>query len=90
MELRAIACVEAQLGEPLREDGPILGIEFDPLPPDAFGAPLGIVNVLSTWSYYLSLAVLEHVTFLWFILMLSFVYDHDDVFPFLCFVFTFY
>ncbi|MCI30286.1 homeobox protein Hox-C4, partial [Trifolium medium] len=40
MELRAIACVEAQLGEPLREDGPILGIEFDPLPPDAFGAPL--------------------------------------------------
>lgn len=42
MENRAIACVEAQLGEPLREDGPILGVEFDPLPPDAFGAPLGI------------------------------------------------
>ncbi|KAF3451430.1 hypothetical protein FNV43_RR07525 [Rhamnella rubrinervis] len=40
MELRAIACVEAQLGEPLREDGPVLGIEFDPLPPDAFGAPI--------------------------------------------------
>ncbi|XP_010245587.1 PREDICTED: homeobox-DDT domain protein RLT2-like isoform X2 [Nelumbo nucifera] len=39
-ELRAIAFVEAQLGEPLREDGPILGMEFDPLPPDAFGAPL--------------------------------------------------
>ncbi|KAL4289870.1 hypothetical protein GQ457_14G009610 [Hibiscus cannabinus] len=38
MELRAIACVEAQLGEPLRDDGPILGLEFDPLPPDAFGA----------------------------------------------------
>ncbi|CAM8958846.1 unnamed protein product [Rhodiola kirilowii] len=37
----AIAFVEAQLGEPLREDGPILGMEFDPLPPDAFGAPLG-------------------------------------------------
>ncbi|XVE88104.1 hypothetical protein DITRI_Ditri19aG0041600 [Diplodiscus trichospermus] len=37
MELRAIACVEAQLGEPLRDDGPILGMEFDPLPPDAFG-----------------------------------------------------
>jgi hypothetical protein len=43
------------------------------LPPDAFGAPLGIVNVLSTWSYYLSLAVLKWVTFLWFILVLSFV-----------------
>lgn len=42
MELRAIACVEDQLGEPLREDGPILGIEFDQLPPDAFGAPIGI------------------------------------------------
>lgn len=41
MELRAIACVEAQLGEPVREDGPILGMEFDPLPPDAFGAPIG-------------------------------------------------
>ena len=42
-ELRAIAFVEAQLGEPLREDGPILGMEFDPLPPDAFGAPIGNV-----------------------------------------------
>ncbi|KAL3583251.1 hypothetical protein D5086_014312 [Populus alba] len=39
-ELRVIAFVEAQLGEPLREDGPILGMEFDPLPPDAFGAPI--------------------------------------------------
>lgn len=45
MELRAIACVEAQLGEPLREDGPILGMEFDPLPPDAFGAPIGISSL---------------------------------------------
>ncbi|KAK7302837.1 hypothetical protein RJT34_13734 [Clitoria ternatea] len=44
MELRAIACVEAQLGEPLREDGPILGVEFDPLPPDAFGAPLALME----------------------------------------------
>ncbi|KAL2588960.1 hypothetical protein AAZV13_13G202000 [Glycine max] len=44
MELRAIACVEAQLGEPLREDGPILGVEFDPLPPDAFGAPLAVTE----------------------------------------------
>ncbi|CAK8577651.1 unnamed protein product [Lathyrus sativus] len=42
MELRAIACVEDQLGEPLREDGPILGIEFDQLPPDAFGAPIAV------------------------------------------------
>ncbi|KAE8714977.1 hypothetical protein F3Y22_tig00110187pilonHSYRG00357 [Hibiscus syriacus] len=38
MELRAIACVEAQLGQPLRDDGPILGMEFDPLRPDAFEA----------------------------------------------------
>ncbi|XP_075664015.1 homeobox-DDT domain protein RLT1 isoform X2 [Castanea sativa] len=42
LELRAIACVEAQLGEPLREDGPILGVEFDSLPPDAFGAPIAV------------------------------------------------
>lgn len=47
MELRAIACVEDQLGEPLREDGPILGIEFDQLPPDAFGAPIGINDYAS-------------------------------------------
>ncbi|XP_038683362.1 homeobox-DDT domain protein RLT2-like isoform X2 [Tripterygium wilfordii] len=40
-ELRAIAFLEGQLGEPLREDGPILGMEFDPLPPGAFGAPIG-------------------------------------------------
>ncbi|CAN0915229.1 Homeobox-DDT domain protein RLT2 [Linum grandiflorum] len=40
-ELRAIAFVETQLGEPLRDDGPILGMEFDSLPPDAFGAPIG-------------------------------------------------
>lgn len=39
-EQRAIAFVEAQLGEPMREDGPILGMEFDPLPPGAFGAPI--------------------------------------------------
>jgi hypothetical protein len=41
VEARAVAFVEAQLGEPLREDGPILGMEFDPLPPDAFGASIG-------------------------------------------------
>ncbi|KAI3456227.1 hypothetical protein Pfo_012890 [Paulownia fortunei] len=40
MERRVIACVEAQLGEPLRDDGPILGVEFDELPPGAFGAPI--------------------------------------------------
>lgn len=44
-EVRAIAFVEAQLGERLREDGPILGMEFDPLPPGAFGAPIG--NMIS-------------------------------------------
>ncbi|XP_048138027.1 homeobox-DDT domain protein RLT2 isoform X2 [Rhodamnia argentea] len=40
-ERHAIAFVEAQLGEPLRDDGPILGMEFDPLPPGAFGTPIG-------------------------------------------------
>ncbi|KAJ1387957.1 Homeobox-like domain superfamily [Sesbania bispinosa] len=44
-ELRAIAFVERQLGEPLREDGPILGMEFDSLPPGAFGAPIGAVTM---------------------------------------------
>ncbi|XP_065043291.1 uncharacterized protein LOC135676259 isoform X1 [Musa acuminata AAA Group] len=32
--------VEKKLGHPLRADGPILGVEFKPLPPGAFGAPL--------------------------------------------------
>ncbi|XVF02052.1 hypothetical protein REPUB_Repub04eG0143000 [Reevesia pubescens] len=41
LELRAIAFVELQLGEPIRDDGPMLGMEFDPLPPGAFGAPIG-------------------------------------------------
>ncbi|TVU35596.1 hypothetical protein EJB05_17494 [Eragrostis curvula] len=39
-ELRQISSVESQLGEPLREDGPVLGNAFDPLPPGAFGAPI--------------------------------------------------
>ncbi|KAJ4847083.1 hypothetical protein Tsubulata_040919 [Turnera subulata] len=50
-ELRAIAFVEAQLGEPLREDGPILGMEFDPLPPYAFGAPIGSTTVRQQKSH---------------------------------------
>lgn len=41
MERRVIACIEAQLGEPLRDDGPIIGVEFDELPPGAFGIPIG-------------------------------------------------
>ncbi|KAK3184068.1 hypothetical protein Dsin_031354 [Dipteronia sinensis] len=45
VELRAIAFVEGELGEQLREDGPIFGMEFDPLPPDAFGAPIGPATV---------------------------------------------
>ena len=35
-ERAAIAAVESQLCGPLREDGPPLGFEFDPLPPRAF------------------------------------------------------
>ncbi|KAL5571100.1 hypothetical protein UlMin_020697 [Ulmus minor] len=45
LEEKAIAVVEAGLGVPVREDGPILGMEFDPLPPDAFGAPIGTTMV---------------------------------------------
>uniref|UniRef100_A0A5B7A7I4 Homeobox-DDT domain protein RLT1 n=1 Tax=Davidia involucrata TaxID=16924 RepID=A0A5B7A7I4_DAVIN len=44
MVLRVIACVESQLGEPLSEDGPILGMEFDELPPGAFGAPIAMAE----------------------------------------------
>ncbi|XP_022764115.1 homeobox-DDT domain protein RLT2 isoform X2 [Durio zibethinus] len=45
LELRAIAFVELQLGEPIRDDGPMLGMEFDPLPPGAFGAPIASTEV---------------------------------------------
>lgn len=37
---RIIDCVEVQLGEPLREDGPALGMEFEEPPPGAFGTPI--------------------------------------------------
>jgi hypothetical protein len=40
MERRVIACIEAQLGEPLRDDGPVLGMVFDEPPPGAFGVPI--------------------------------------------------
>uniref|UniRef100_A0A0D9WJQ0 Homeobox domain-containing protein n=1 Tax=Leersia perrieri TaxID=77586 RepID=A0A0D9WJQ0_9ORYZ len=39
-EHRVIDSVERLIGEPLRDDGPVLGVEFDPLPPGAFGAPI--------------------------------------------------
>ncbi|CAK8577051.1 unnamed protein product [Lathyrus sativus] len=62
-ELRAVALVERQLGETLREDGPILGMEFDSLPPGAFGAPLGAVamgqNSQSEWP--VEAKVYEHI-----------------------------
>uniref|UniRef100_A0A452ZWD5 Homeobox domain-containing protein n=1 Tax=Aegilops tauschii subsp. strangulata TaxID=200361 RepID=A0A452ZWD5_AEGTS len=40
---RAIETVQQLIGEPLREDGPVLGDHFDPLPPGAFGAPMPVV-----------------------------------------------
>ncbi|KAI3800848.1 hypothetical protein L1987_28946 [Smallanthus sonchifolius] len=44
MVRRIIECVEAQLGESLREDGPALGIEFDELPPEPFGTSIALVR----------------------------------------------
>lgn len=41
IENAAITAVKRQLGRHYREDGPLLGIEFDPLPPGAFESPLG-------------------------------------------------
>ena len=49
-ELRAIAFVETQLGETLRQGGPALGMEFDPLPPGAFGAHIGKPHF--AWSFW--------------------------------------
>lgn len=47
-ELRAISAVEAQLGELLREDCPVLGVEFDGLPSGAFMAPLQSYEEMQT------------------------------------------
>lgn len=69
-ELRAIAIVEAQLGEPLRDDGPVLGIEFDQVPPDAFGAPLGI-TIRSPYSLYSSIHNAFYLTHILCLLCLS-------------------
>lgn len=51
LELGAVAFVELQLGEHIRKDGPMLGMEFDPLPPGAFGAPLGKLLKLVSCCY---------------------------------------
>lgn len=40
-ENAAISAVKRQLGRHHREDGPPLGVEFDPLPPGAFESPSG-------------------------------------------------
>ncbi|XP_052203484.1 homeobox-DDT domain protein RLT1-like isoform X2 [Diospyros lotus] len=48
----AVACVQEQLGEPLRQDGPILGMEFDELPPGAFGQTIGVRTKQEDRSWY--------------------------------------
>ncbi|XP_017227642.1 homeobox-DDT domain protein RLT1 isoform X2 [Daucus carota subsp. sativus] len=50
MMQRVIACVEGQLGEPLREDGPVLGMEFDEVPPGAFGEPISAAVITEPWG----------------------------------------
>lgn len=50
MMQRVIACVEGQLGEPLREDGPVLGMEFDEVPPGAFGEPISAAATMEPWA----------------------------------------
>ncbi|XP_074333666.1 homeobox-DDT domain protein RLT1-like isoform X2 [Apium graveolens] len=51
MMQRVIACVEGQLGEPLREDGPVLGMEFDVVPPGPFGEPISAAATMTEpWS----------------------------------------
>lgn len=39
--------MERKLGGRLREDGPLVGTNFDPLPPGAFGSPLCSANGIS-------------------------------------------
>ncbi|KAK9939501.1 hypothetical protein M0R45_016196 [Rubus argutus] len=44
IENAAITAVKRQLGRHYREDGPPLGVEFDPLPPGAFESPMDPVH----------------------------------------------
>jgi hypothetical protein len=44
--------VEQLLGEPLREDGPMLGVSFEPPPPGAFGAPIGMSVIMPTGFHF--------------------------------------
>ncbi|XP_077217705.1 homeodomain-like superfamily protein isoform X2 [Tasmannia lanceolata] len=41
VEIPAICAVKRQLGRHYREDGPPVGVEFQPLPPGAFDSPIG-------------------------------------------------
>lgn len=43
---RVISCIEAQLGGQLREDGPIIGVDFDEIPPGADRTSIGTISVL--------------------------------------------
>lgn len=54
MELKVIAFVEAQLEEPLREDGPIFGMNFESLPSNA----IGMHYVINFRKYYVLLLTL--------------------------------
>ncbi|MFS7970791.1 hypothetical protein Hanom_Chr09g00825091 [Helianthus anomalus] len=54
---RMIDCVEAQLGEPLRDHGPSLGTEFDELPRGAFWTPIG--NCMSIKMLFLTYCILQ-------------------------------
>ena len=40
IENAAITAVKRQLGRQYEEDGPLLGVDFDPLPPGAFESPI--------------------------------------------------
>jgi hypothetical protein len=48
---QVVDTVEHLIGEPLREDGPMLGLTFDPPPPGAFGAPIGM-SVMPSILYF--------------------------------------
>lgn len=54
MELKVIAFVEVQLEEPLREDGPIFGMDFESLPSNV----VGMHYVINFRKYYVLLLTL--------------------------------
>lgn len=82
LENPAIAAVKRQLGKHYLEDGPPLGVEFDPLPPGAFESSMQnpVEGVLESFKYFLVsfVTLVSHASYLnSFLLCCTVTLRHD-------------